>query len=138
MSLADGYQVENPPIFVPWHVSEAQLGVILPEARRITAGYLTADVVSLGGLAHVLGFHFEPGVEGRLVELELFLRAGTGLAATYATFQHHLELAFGPPTASRPGDEGFAEHRWDLAGVGVLHLVRERFGPEEIVRIRRL
>jgi hypothetical protein len=137
VNLADGYLVEIPPVLIPWGVGVAEIELLLPGTRRVTDGYLTLEVVSLGGLAHVLGFHFEPRIAGRLVELELFSRSSAGPSATYESFERHLEETFGAPTTTLPGDVGFPEQRWDFAGVGVIHLVRERFGPEEIVRIRR-
>jgi hypothetical protein len=137
MDLQRGFEIEDPRCFVEWGISVARLRELLPSSREVTQGYWTLDVTSLSGLRHTLGFHFDPPNGGALVELEFF-RGGVELAASYAAFQQHLVATFGPPTRSSAGDNGFASHRWDVEGIEIRHLVVDRFGPEEHVRIRRL
>lgn len=138
MDLHSGFEIEDPAIFVPWHISETRLRELVPAVREVTSGYFVLDVVSLGGLRHALGFHFDPRVGGRLVELEFFRRAAIDLGASFADFDERLEAAFGPPVSSGESDLGFPSRRWDVGGTEIVHFVFERFGPEEHVRIRRL
>lgn len=71
--LAEGFPIEDPQVVVPWGVTEADLLALLPvRPRHVTAGYLTLEVVSLCGMRHTLGFHFQPRNQGRLAELEFF------------------------------------------------------------------
>jgi hypothetical protein len=141
MDISRGFRIEQPEIFVPWGASEAelqQLFVGLP-LRLVTQGYFTISCTSLGGCSHELGFHFYPRGAGTLNELEFFRARSSypGLAASYEEFQQHLEAAFGTPTATTPGSEGYPSQVWRLKGAEVLHFVRDRFGPEEHVRIKR-
>jgi hypothetical protein len=138
VDLMRGYRVERPDVLVPWGIDERSLHALLPAVHHVTDGYDTLDVVSLGGLAHALGFHCDPRVGGRLVEFEIFRKEAMDLRASYAEYERHLELAFGPPTRSTPGDEGFPSNEWSLDGAAIAHYVFDRFGPEEHVRIRRV
>lgn len=139
-TLREGFQIEEPSVFVPWDVTEQQLRELLDPhgLRKVTFGYFALSCTSLGGLSHELGFHFIPRDSDHLTELEFF-RAGPAveLDRSYDEFQHHLELTFGPPTRSAPGHAGFAEHRWTLPGATIVHYVVDQFGPEEHVRIIR-
>ena len=137
MDLGAGFQIEQPPVFVPWRVTEAELLGLLPGLRHVTDGYYTTECVSLGGLTHLLGFHFEPRLGGRLVELEFFRRAYPDLKQSFDDFQAHLEATFGPPTDTAAGtwDEAMPAARWLQGGASITHLVMDRFGPEERVRI---
>ena len=57
MDLDRGFQIEDPPVFVPWGVSEAELLDLLPiEPHHVTSGYYMIDCTSLSGLHHALGF----------------------------------------------------------------------------------
>lgn len=136
--LAEGFPIEDPQVVVPWGVTEADLLALLPvRPRHVTAGYLTLEVVSLCGMRHTLGFHFQPRNQGRLAELEFFRLPYANLADSYAEWDEHLERTFGPPHARRPGDEGFDSCTWLVEGVELCHVVRDRFGPEELIRMRR-
>jgi hypothetical protein len=59
------------------------------------------------------------------------------LASSYQGFQHHLEQTFGPPTSTVPGSEGYLSHTWNFPGAEIVHFVREHFGPEERVSLRK-
>lgn len=139
MDLREGFQVENPDVFVPWTVSEAGLrSLLLPHGlREVTTGYFTISCRSLNGLQHELGFHFKPRGSDHLDELEFFRRAYSDNAASFRDFQEHLERTFGPPTYTRDGTAGFPTHEWHLPGAAVRHFVHDRFGLEEHVRIGR-
>ncbi|MBA2489451.1 MAG: hypothetical protein H0V36_09070 [Chloroflexi bacterium] len=83
----------------------------------------------------MLGFHFDPRNNGRLVELEFFRSSYRDQQASFDEFQRHLEVTYGPATRSGPGDEGFPWYEWDVAGTSIRHFVFDRFGPEEHLRI---
>jgi hypothetical protein len=74
---------------------------------------------------------------GWLAEFEFFRNASPDLATSYQAFQQHLEETFGLPTLTIPGSEGYLSHTWTFPRVEIVHLIRERFGPEEYVRIRK-
>jgi hypothetical protein len=143
MNLKDGFQIDEPHVFVPWSVTQAELRALLgPRLREVAQGYFTISCTSLGGMEHSLGFHFDPPASDNLTELEFFQASAMPLADSYADFQRHFEQAFGPPKRSRPGTEGFPTHEWAfpslLPTVRIIHLVQERFGPEEHMRIRNV
>ena len=138
MDISEGFQIEEPDVFVPWGVSEAELSDLLgSHLRHVTDGYYTVSCHSLGGMKHELGFHFEPRHNGKLHELEFFRRSYADQAGSYKQFQRHFEQAFGPPDRTEPGTEGFASHEWHRPGAVIRHYVFDRFGPEEHMRIRR-
>jgi hypothetical protein len=91
----------------------------------------------LGGLECQLGFHYR-GEHGDLSLLEFFRDAYLDPAASFQEYQEAFEAAFGPPTESRAGTEGFPAYRWLVPGAEILHQVVDRFGPEEHMRIRRI
>jgi len=139
MNIREGFQIENPPIFVPWKLREDELKKLFVghPLREVTSRYFTTTCISMGGLAHELGFHFYPRGAGVLLELEFFRRAYPDQAASYAEFQRHLESTFGQPTVTSPGSEGLPSCTWRLSGAEVVHFVFDRFGPEEHVRIKK-
>jgi hypothetical protein len=140
MNLSDGFQMEEPALLIPWGIREAQLQQLFATHSlcHVTRGYYTTSCVSLHGLRHELGFHFEPRTGGILSELEFFRRAYPDLAASYHEFQRHLEASFGSPASSSPGSEGFLSHTWSPGGAVIRHFVFDRFGPEEHVRIQHV
>jgi len=139
MDISKGFQIEQPPVFVPWNIHEKELLDLFPEhaLRYITHGYYTTSCISLGGLSHELGFHFHPRDGGVLIEFEFFRRTYPDQAASYAEFQRHLESTFGAPTVSAPGSEGLPSCTWRLPGAELVHFIYDRFGPEEHVRLRK-
>jgi hypothetical protein len=141
MNLSKGFQIEEPNVFVPWDTVESlfQQRFERLELRRITDGYFTVHCTSLSGLSCELGFHFYPRHTGNgtLLEFEFFRLSCPDMATSYQEFQRHLEQTFGLPTLTVPGSEGFLSHTWNVPGAEIVHLVQERFGPEEHVRIRK-
>jgi hypothetical protein len=124
MNLLSGFQLEQPHVLVGWGISEHQLLNIFTgmELRRVTDGYFVTHCESLGGLSHMLGFHFTPRVDGALLEFELFGTEYPDLETSYRVFQHHLEMTFGPATTTSAGTEGlirmcgcFLEQEWCTA-----------------------
>lgn len=136
MDLRSGFHIDQPPVAVPWSVSEGELERLLgPGLRHVTDKYWTLRVNVLGGLSCKLGFHFR-GSGGELSELEFFRDSYENQAESYDDFQRHFETAFGPPTERHAGPEGFPSCRWLVPGAEIIHTVFDRFGPEEHMRIR--
>ena len=139
MDLTAGFDIEDPPTFIPWDITQAALRDRLgPHLRKVTHGYFTTSCTTLGGMTHELGFHFEPRHSDHLVELEFFRRSYSDLAASFEGFQTHFERAFGAPTRRREGTDGFPFYEWLVPGAHIVHFVMDRFGPEEHMRIKRL
>jgi len=139
MDISQGFQIESPQIFVSWGITENQLKTLFENhvLHHVTKGYYTTSCISLEGLIHELGFHFEPRVGGGLVELEFFRKSYPNLEHSYQEFQQHFELLFGQPTKTQPGSEGFPIQQWWLKDVSIIHCIFDRFGPEEHMKIRK-
>ena len=143
--LSDGFQVEEPPVFVPWGANESTLRELFPaNLRTVTTGYFTVECVSLNGLRHVLGMHMTPREDGRLHELEFFRHdwqdsseKQEALSASFDIWQRHLELTFGRPTVRSDGDCDLPLYEWRIGTATVRHFCQYRFGPEQHVRIAR-
>jgi hypothetical protein len=133
MDLAKGFTLEDPLVTIRFGMSERELQQLLGERlRHITDGYYCLSCTSLGGLQHELGCHFKGGLN----ELEFFRKAYPDQVASFNEFQRHFEAVFGPPAETTPGSEGLPNHRWTLSGFEIIHVVYDRFGPEEHMRIR--
>ncbi|HTU50009.1 MAG TPA: hypothetical protein VMF56_05405 [Acidobacteriaceae bacterium] len=139
MDISRGFHIEQPDILIPWGISEAELEKLFDglDLRRVTNGYFVTHCDSLSGLSHELGFHFDLRAGSILRELEFFGGNFTDNSSSFQTFQQHLEATFGQPTTTLPGTEGFPSYTWLLDGCEIVHYVRKRFGPEELVRIKR-
>lgn len=139
MDISEGFQIEAPDVFVPWGIYESDLRGLLGShgLRHVTHGYYTLSCVSLGGLAHELGFHLYPRSSGMLNELEFFRRSYENQKASFDEFQKHFEISFGKPTKEQMGTEGFPSYLWNLEGARIVHYVIDRFGLEEHMRIQK-
>jgi hypothetical protein len=141
VDIAEGFHLEEPPVLLRWGATEQELRQLLPELRQVSAGYLTAPCLSMGGLAHQVGLHMRPSTGGRLAEIELFgIDHGdygpAELLRSFDEFESHLEATFGPSTETRPGGLGTTSHLWRASGVLIAHVLIYRFGHEEYVRLR--
>jgi len=137
MDLRHGVSIDEPPVVVYWSVSESELEQLFGSTlRHVTDKYWTARVRVFGDLSCNLGFHFR-GSDGGLSELEFYRDSYADQTGSFDEFQRHFEAAFGPPTEQQPGTEGFPSYRWLVPGAEIIHLVYDRFGPEEHMRIRR-
>lgn len=145
MKIEDGFQIDEPNIFIPWRINEDELKALFSEKKSfsdqnpliyVTRGYYTTSCVSLGGLKHKLGFHFEPRKNGVLVELEFFRKSYSDQKESFDDFQKYFEQNFGKPTAKSESDEWFPNYRWKLQKIEIIHCVFDRFGPEEHMRIK--
>ena len=139
MDISQGFQIEQPDLFIPWKISETELERLFEgqQLRHVTQGYFTTHCASLGGLSHELGFHFHPRGGGALIEFEFFRTSYADQSNSYQEFQLHLEQTFGQPERTTPGSVGFPSHTWQLTGAEIVHFVYDRFGPEEHVRIKK-
>ncbi len=135
MQLEDGFEVENPEITIPWGATvESIRSLLAGRVNQVTPNYLVFDCVSLHGLPHKLGLHFR---DERLRELEFFRQTDLDTADSFAEFQTHLELTFGPPDRTAAGDLDLPSYSWQQGAAQIRHLIQYRFGPEEHVRIVR-
>ena len=137
MDLTKGFQLTAPPKFIPWRITNLELEDLLDgyALKKVKRGYYTLKCEPLQGLNCALGFHLHE--YDVLTELEFFksLQSEADIPASYADFQRHFEAAFGPPTKTRDGADGFPVHEWHLSGANIIHFVRNRFGLEEHMRI---
>jgi hypothetical protein len=139
VDIQSTFPLTDPPVAVPWGISEVELQELLgPHLRHVTKGYYTKTSTSFPRLTHELGFHFEPRVGGRLVELEFFRRSYADPNASFSEFQAAFEAHFGTPLRSHPGEGGFPSCEWVVGSVSISHFILERFGPEEYMRVRRI
>jgi hypothetical protein len=138
MNISNGFQIENPRVFVPWRASEEVLVDLLGSfgLKKVTAGYYTISTTSLCGLECEIGFHFTPRHGGALHELEFFRKSYQDQAKSFEEFQRHLEGTFGIPDKISKCMEGFPQFEWSIGNRVVVHYIFDRFGPEEHVRIR--
>ena len=138
MNIHEGFQIDEPNIFIPWNIDEKDLTQKLNghNLEHVTKGYYTISCKTLNGLNCMLGFHFEPRKNGLLNELEFFRTDYSDQDKSFEDFQSHLESAFGKPTSESDGHEGFKNYAWNLNDVQIVHFVFDRFGPEEHVRIK--
>jgi len=139
MEIGKGFQIDNPEIFIPWDISERELTDLFNghELKHVTTGYYTTACTSLKGLNCMLGFHFDPRSNGRLNELEFFRTNYDDQKKSFDEFQTHFLTAFGQPTNSTKGNEGFTNYEWQFGNVQIVHYVFDRFGPEEHMRIKK-
>ena len=141
VDLSEGFQIEDPALFVPWGIGEDELLDLLPmEPHHVTSGYYVIDCTSLSGSKHALGFHFRSD-PSKLKELEFFRRSNPtypDLRPSFEDFQRHLRA---PPLGRRQANRREARacpiFRWKVNEATIDHYVFDRFGPEEYVRITR-
>jgi len=140
MDINKGFQIDNPNIFVPWGIDEKTLTDLFKndELKHITTGYYTTKCSSLNNLTCMLGFHFEPRKDGLLNELEFFRTDYSDQQKSFDEFQEQFTNAFGQPTNTTKGNEGFNNYEWRLNSIQIVHYVFDRFGPEEHMRIKKL
>ena len=60
-NIQNGFQIEEPNVYVPWDTDEKGLESLLSRygLNKVNDGYYCISCKSLGGLPHELGFHFE-------------------------------------------------------------------------------
>jgi hypothetical protein len=133
-------------LFIPWYVTQNELEKLFidqgHEIKKVTNGYYTVECISLNGLSHRLGFHFQPNKSNELKILEFFRNSYPNLYESFNEFQVHFEKSFGFPTKTYPkNSEGFPSYEWEMEGIRVKftirHYVFDRFGLEEHMHIER-
>jgi hypothetical protein len=139
MDLANGFQLKTPPKFVPWRIRDLELEDLFDgfALKKVKRGYYTLKCEPISGLHCFLGFHLHEF--DVLTELEFFvlLTDEAKIKQSYEMFQRHFEAEFGKPSKTTSGTEGFPSHEWLVLGARIIHLVRERHGPEELLRITK-
>ena len=140
IDINKGFQIDKPNIFVPWKIDEKTLVELFKEQdlKRVTNGYYSLKCNSLENLKCMIGFHFEPRSNGQLNELEFFRMNYDNQQKSFDEFQNSFTNAFGQPTSTTKGNEGFNNYQWSLGDVQIVHYVFDRFGPEEHMRIKKL
>ena len=137
--LRKGLQLSSPAKFVPWGLRNLELEDLFDgfPLKKVKRGYYVLGCEPLPGLNCMLGFHLHEYDVLTEFEFYMVLKSEEQIKDSYATFQHHFETAFGSPTKTNKGTEGFEDHEWLVPGARIIHLVRERFGPEQLARITR-
>ena len=137
MDIRRGFQFDEPNYFISWGIDENTLASLFKdtELNCITTGYFTTTCKSLNGLNCRVGFHFEPRENGHLLELEFFRTNYDDLQKSFDEFQYYFEKKFGQPTYFRAGTEGFNDYLWVFDNVSINHVISNRYGPEEHMRI---
>jgi len=140
MNIYKGIQIDEPSIFVPWEISEENLVELFngKHLKHITNGYYTIKCTLFNGLNCMIGFHFEPGLNGHLSEFEFFRTNYDDQQSSFNEFQKYFVQEFGEPSNTTPGNEGFNNYEWILDYIKIIHLVYDRFGPEEHMRIKNM
>jgi hypothetical protein len=138
-----GIKIEQPSVWVPWGLPAIQLKDLLRKHGLVESPntpITCLKCIALGGLPVTMEFdchHLFPphelmsvGVTGRI--------ANVRWPEAYEAMQSKLVACFGSPSRSRPSPEpGFTDYEWDCPYVMIVHSVRERFGPNEVISIRR-
>ena len=140
IDIDKGFQIDRPNIFVPWDIDEKTLKDLFKgqELKHVTIGYYTINCTSLDSLNCMIGFHFDPRLNGRLNELEFFRMNYDNQQKSFEEFQNAFTNSFGQPSSTTKGNEGFNNYVWRLNNVQIVHFVFDRFGPEEHMRIKKL
>lgn len=140
MEISKGFQIDNPKTFVPWNIDENKLIELFNDQKlkHVTTGYYTTSCDSLNGLTCMLGFHFEPRMNGKLKELEFFRLYYSDQKKSFNEFQRYFVGGFGNPTKTSKGSEGFNNYEWILNDIVIVHFIFDRFGPEEHMRIKKI
>ncbi len=135
-----GLTLEDPEYHIEWRIAQSAFLASFPEDRlkQVNAAYYTAKCVSHHGLHCMVGFHFgrfpRQSKELLLYQLEFFRDSAMDLRASYEDFQQHFEATYGPGEIVQHS-LGFPIYRWQITGAEIRHLVQERFGLEEHLRI---
>jgi hypothetical protein len=133
----EGFKIDDPKIFVSWDTNEKTLKNLFrgQNLKHVTDGYYTINISCLDGLNCMLGFHFEPIMNGHLKKLEFFRKDYSDRQKSFSEFQNYFESAFGQPTIVCQGDDGLNSYEWHFNKVKILHYIFDRFGPEEHMEI---
>jgi hypothetical protein len=61
MDISEGFQIEQPNVFIPWSTSSRERMTLFRDLdlKQVNNNYIVTQRVSLKGLSHKLGFHFD-------------------------------------------------------------------------------
>ena len=137
LTLQEGFQIEDPPIFVKWGITEAELVKTVGAAalQRVAERYYTMSCTSLGGLRLKVSFQIEPTTAGNLVAFVFYRQEHRDLDESFDDFQSHLVGTFGEPSWEGESWIGLPAFRWQFGSIEIIHFAMDRFGPEEHVAI---
>ena len=139
MNISQGFQIEQPKVFVPWQINEKLLVDLFSayNLRKVTNGHYSLSCVSLGRLHHELGLHFHPRANGVLMEMEFYLKSPRSLTQSFKMLQRSFEATFGAPTIAKRVRRSYREnsYTWELKGVRIEHHLRERIWDADKVRV---
>jgi hypothetical protein len=141
MDINEGIQIDEPGVFVPWGIGEEKLVALFngENLEHITDGYYAIKCTLFNSLTCMLGFHFEPNLNGNLSELEFFRSSYDDQKGSFNEFQKYFVQQFGKPTNTNQGSkEGFNDYEWVIDDIKIIHLIYNRFGPEEHMRVRNM
>lgn len=140
MNINEGIQIDEPGIFVPWEISAENLVALFKgkHLKPVTEGYYVIKCTLFKGLNCMIGFHFEPGLNGHISEFEFFRTNYDDQQSSFNEFQKYFVQEFGEPSNTTMGNEGFNNYEWILDNIKITHLVYDRFGPEEHMRIKNM
>ena len=142
--IRSGYKIDNPDIFIPWEISQSHFEALLKghPFKKVTSNYYTIECTSLGGLNHMLGFHFELKKGSNLCHLKLlefFRKAYPDYEESFIEFQKYFTNKFGNPTREYPiNAEGFPAYEWSISYIQIHHYIMDRFGLEERLFIKNV
>lgn len=132
MDIINGFQIDEPSIFVSWNTNKDILNDIFKDRlHKVTDNYYTLERCKcLDGLKCNLGFHFDEK-NGIIEKLEFFgdkkayADYQRDLEKSFNNFQEHLEKIFGKPSYSRIGEskQKFKDYSWVFDSVGISHMV---------------
>jgi len=139
MNISQGFQIEQPKVFVPWRITDKLLVDLFStyNLRKVTNGQFNISCVSLGGLHHELAFHFKPRVGGVLIEMEFYLKSYRNITQSFKRLQSSFEATFGAPSITKHVRQYYPEYSytWNLKGVRIEHHVRDSLCDADRVRV---
>lgn len=138
--LTTGYELEDPPVKVPWGLSPRELLRLLAPygMKKVSANCYVVSCTSLCGLRHKVEFRYDQSCGSRKYSLRLFQSKRLDVTASYEEFQRHLELKYGLPSSSEECEDGFMYHAWRIGDFTVSHSVVDHFYLREAVVISPL
>lgn len=135
--LTDGYELEEPPVTVPWGLSRRQLIKLLEPhgLKQVDGDNFVISCVSLCGLSHTLSIHFDTRCRARRYYLRLSQSPSDDFHSSYELFQQHLERKFGSSSTYGNTEDNIVCHKWNIGEFTVHHAGFERFVLHETVSI---
>lgn len=156
MTILQGFQLDQPKVFVPWGISreelQARLGPFGLRPDSVQECSYSLSCTSLGGLIHTVGFIFLPTSASppwlpdwlsstsprKLRGLRFFPNSESDIFDEFKIYQQHLEQVFGLPTQGTKTNER-PHCEWRISGgVIINHYIFERFDWIHTLEIQRM